>query len=67
MLRGGFDRPDLLRAANSSAFDDKVVRRVRGDDREFCMPLPQAFAEIDELIAGSSKPQQVLCGRCGTR
>ena len=50
-----FERPDLLRPVDRSAFDEEVARRVRGGDGEFpWTTLPQAFAEIDELMANST-------------
>lgn len=51
-----FERPDLLRPVDRSAFDAEVARRVRGSDGDFhWMTLPQALAEIEELIAASSE------------
>lgn len=51
------ERPDLLRAADRSALDDEVERRLRGGDGDFpWMTLPRATAELEELIASS--PQQ---------
>lgn len=53
------ERPDLLQPADRSAFDDEVARRMRGGDGKFhWTTLPQAFAEIDELIAASSQPER---------
>jgi len=45
------ERPDLLRPDNRTAFDAEVIRRLRGGDGDFpWMTLPQALAEIEELI-----------------
>jgi exodeoxyribonuclease-1 len=51
------ERPDLLRPDDRAAFDAEVVRRLRGGDGDFpWMTLPQALAEIEELIAAA--PEQ---------
>lgn len=51
------ERPDLLRPDDRVAFDAEVVRRLRGGDGDFpWMTLPQALAEIEELIAAA--PEQ---------
>jgi exodeoxyribonuclease-1 len=49
-----FERPDLLRSDDRSAFDAEVARRVRGGDGDFhWMTLPQALTEIEVLTAAS--------------
>jgi exodeoxyribonuclease-1 len=49
-----FERPDLLRPVDRSAFDTEVLRRVRGGDGDFhWMTLPKASAEIEKMLAAS--------------
>jgi exodeoxyribonuclease-1 len=52
------ERPDLLRPTDRAAYDAEVARRVRGVEGDFdWMTLPQALAEIEELIAASASQE----------
>jgi exodeoxyribonuclease I len=53
------ERPDLLRPDERATFDAEVIRRLRGGDGNFpWMTLPQALAEIEELIAAASDDER---------
>ena len=53
------ERPDLLRPNSRAAFDAEVVRRLRGGDGDFpWMTLPQALADVEELIAAASEQER---------
>lgn len=57
------ERPDLLRPVDRSIFDAEVARRVRGGDGDFhWLTLPQALAELEELIASSSEEKHERFG-----
>ena len=52
------ERPDLLRPDDRATLDAEVVRRLRGGDGNFpWMTLPQALAEIEELIAAAPRQE----------
>ena len=52
-----FERPDLIPADDRAAFEAEVARRVRGGEGVFeWLTLPQAYSELEELIASTPEP-----------